>query len=264
MAGKKGLKSITEVCGGQDEKYAGLPCEYFNVKDFECEILRTGNVPDMREIERCQSIVMYYADILSDEQWKKDGAVTDHEDLRFDVLFKGLHGTSLRGLNEQRGQRYEMASWHGYIKKAVRNAILKKINKTTPVVRGNDSEPEESDEDRLQKMVVAQSSFAQKKDRLEDDLNAKINLSALVDALTEKIRDPATSEKETFLCLRRRTLIINLLHLIRNDKPANEACVELRRQRTQDKAERERFRREMKYDREALMDFFLQKKTMNG
>ncbi len=79
--------------------------------------------------------------------------------------------------------------------------------------------------------------------------------------LTEKIRNPRTSEKEEFLCMRRRTLIINLMHLFAEMKPANEACVELRRQRTQDEAERERLRSEMKYDRAALMDFFLQKKT---
>lgn len=99
---------------------------------------------------------------------------------------------------------------------------------------------------------------------METDLNAKVELSWLVDALTEKIDAPDTSEKERSLCMRRRTLIINLLDLIRNDRPATEACVELRRERTQVEAERERLRAEMKYDRESLMEFFLQKKTVSA
>ncbi len=181
--------------------------------------------------------------------------------LTFETLFGGLHGTSLRGLDQEEGQRYEISYWHGYIKKAVRNAILKKIENTDFIVRSNDSAPGDSDEGRLQKMAFTQTSFSKKKDLLETDLNAKVELSWLVDALTEKIDGPDTSEKERSLYRRRRTLIINLLELIRNDRPATEACVELRRERTQIKAERERLRVEMKYDRSPLMEFFLQKKT---
>ena len=265
MAGKKNMESIKKICGGQDEKYAGfkkLPCEHFNTQDFECEILRSRKVPDLLEIKRCQSIVMYYAEILATEQWNKDGRATDHEDPGFDTLFKGLHGTSLRGFDEEKGQRYEISYWHGYIKKAVRNAILKKIKNTDFIVRSNDSAPEDSDEDRLQKMVFTQTSFSKKKDLLETDLNAKVELSWLVDSLTEIIDDPDTSEKDRLR--RRRTLIINLLHRIRRDRFADEACRELRKERARTRRERERLRAEMKFDRKALMEFFSQKKTTNA
>jgi hypothetical protein len=269
MEGKRVLTSITEVCGAQGESFVKMkekPCEHFDQPKMECKLLQARKIPDMRETERCQSIVMYYAKILSKEQWEKDGRVTDHEYLPFDDLFDLLHDKSMREFEKDKGQRYEIGYWHGYIKRAVRNAILKKIEKAPPIVRDHQGGVEaeaESEDVRLEKKTFAQSSFAEKKDGVEDALNARVDLSMLVSGLTEKIRNPGTSEKEKFLCMRRRTLIINLLHLIRRDKPANEACVELRRQRTQDKAERERFRSEMKYDREALMDFFLQKKTMN-
>jgi hypothetical protein len=265
MAGKKNLESIIRICGGQDEKYAGFkrqPCEYFNAHEVGCEILLKGGIPDIEKAKRCKSIVMYYADILPEEIWKKDGRVTDHEDLPFDALFEGLHNKSIPDFDKDQRERYTTGDWHRYIRTAVKNALLKKIQKAPPIVREmrEDVEPDSESEDlRLQKKTSAQMLFSEKKDVLETNLNAKVELSWLVDALTGKIDDPDISEKERSLSMRRRTLIINLLETIRRDRFADEACRKLRKEIARTQRERDRLKSEMKYDRAALMEFFLQK-----
>lgn len=269
MERKKVLASITKICGGRSEKFVGVekkPCEHFDPVALQCALLQVSKIPNIWKAIRCQSIVMFYAEVLSKELWDQDGRVTDHEDLPFETLFNGLQEKSIRGFDKDKGQRYDIGYWHGYIRKAVTNALLKQAQKDRAIVReasDNSEGKSDTENQKSQRKGSAQSSFAEKAEMAEDALNAKVDLSMLVEALSDKIDNPDTSEKERSLCRRRRTLIINILQRVRRDKFANDACRTFREERVRTQRERERLKAEMKFDRDALMNFFLKKKTVN-
>jgi hypothetical protein len=109
----------------------------------------------------------------------------------------------------------------------------------------------------------ASSGSENGEDRIDSEEDARIagvDLSMLVEALTEKINDPETLEKEKSLFERQRTLIIDLYQLLRQGIAAEVMCGELRRRTTDDEKERERLRKKMKEDRQDLHDFYRSRK----
>lgn len=107
-------------------------------------------------------------------------------------------------------------------------------------------------------------SGGERTDRNEDALVAGVDLSMLVEALTEKINDPRTLEKNRDMFRHQRTLIVDLHRLLRQGIPANRMCSELRNRTTEDEDERERLRKKMKEYREALDKFFRSKRRRRG
>ena len=121
---KKNL--IRSVCGGENRRFRGLFCEYYERSTSRCMLLREGKMPEFWEKCRASCFNMLYEAAkryLGNFKKKYPNSPIDEtEDVDFGRLIRQLQDTGLK-------QGFDLEAWRGYMNKSVYREIRRILRK---------------------------------------------------------------------------------------------------------------------------------------
>lgn len=121
---KKNL--IRSVCGGENRRFRGLFCEYYERSAARCLLLREGKMREFWEKCRASCFNLLYdavkLHLTNFRQKYPDSPIDETEDIDFEKLICRLQDTGMK-------QSFDLEAWRGYLNKTVYREIRNILRK---------------------------------------------------------------------------------------------------------------------------------------